>query len=357
MTKRKNNSFIIVILIVIFCLFLYIIYRPYDYTKIYNLNEYNIEEIYNKNNSYYVFNITKENIKYSFLIKGKYTKNRKLIDKIESFDNCILPQSDYLSFYPLCYKDDIIYSYNNQKNNDLFDYQNIDILNDNYNNISINYLNGKKYLIYNYRGFYLLSDKKEIKLYDKDVYNIDLVYYLNNYVLIPDYNSNYYFEKFYLINMNNGKVDEIKLDKKISFTSIFLGDYENNIYLLDKKEEKEYKIDIRKKKVEETNFYILENNKLVKKNYLTIVNNHLTFNKDNLYKYEIINKNLYQVIGDNKIKLSNLEVSKIVKNSNDTVYYLVKDKLYMFNHKYGEILLLSNFEWNFNNTNMIFISE
>lgn len=357
MTKRKNNSFIIVILIVIFCLFLYIIYKPYDYNKIYNLNEYNIEEIYHKNNSYYVFNITKDNIKYSFLIEGKYTKNRKLINKIELFDNCILPQSEYLLFYPLCYKDDIVYSYNGENNSNLFEYQNIDSLNDKYNNISINFLNNKKFLIYNYRGFYLLNDKKEIKLFDKDVYNIDLVYYLNNFVIIPDYNNNYYFDKLYLININNGKIDEINLDNKISFTSIFLGDFKNCIYLLDKKEEKEYKIDIRKKKVEETNFYILENNKLVKKNYLTIVNNNLAFKKDSIYKYEIIDNYLYQIINNNKIKLSNLEVTKIIKNSNDTVYYLVKDRLYMFNHKYGEVLLLSNFEWNFNNTNMIFISE
>ena len=88
-----------------------------------------------------------------------------------------------------------------------------------------------------------------------------LTLYLNNYVIIPDYNEQYYFSKLYIININTSRVEEILLDNKISFNSVFLGDYKNIVYLLDKKEEKEYKINIKKKEVLETDFWILENNK------------------------------------------------------------------------------------------------
>ena len=361
MKKKKNNYFFIILLFFLFIFFLFVIYKPYNYSKKYTLNEFKIEESYSKKDKYYKFIIQNNNITYSYLINSNYYNKRKLINKIEVKNNedekCLEISSDYLDFYILCNNEDDVYTYNLSKVEGLSKYEDINYIDESYKDINIYYLNNKKYLLYNYKGFYLIYNKKEIPLFDKDIYNLELVYYLNNYVLVPNYNDNYYFDKFYLINMNNGKVEEIKLKSKISFNSVFLGDYKNNIYFLDKKEEKEYIISIKKKKVEETDFYILENNKLVKKNFLSIVNNSLVFNKDKLYNYEIINNKLYQVIDGNKVKLSNLNVNKIIKIDNETVYYLVKDNLYMYNNTYGEVLLLNNFEWNFKNTNMIFISE
>ena len=55
------------------------------------------------------------------------------------------------------------------------------------------------------------------------------------------------------------------------------------------------------------------------------------------------------------ILVTNKDVDKIINENNNTIYYLVDEKLYMYNNIYGEILLISNFEWNFNNTNMIYL--
>lgn len=358
---KSKTSKILLFLTILFVIFLITIFKPYNYTKIYQIDDFNIVESYYKDNNYYKFFIEFNNIKYSYIISNKYMSKRKIIDNINIYNNeletCILPVSDRVSFYPLCSKDDKIYSYNLSSIKDIYNYKEVNLINDNYNNIKINYLNNKNYLLYNYKGFELINNKKEIKLFEKDIYNLNMVYQLDNYVIIPDYNSNYYFDNFYIINIENGKTNEMPLENKISFDSVFLGDYKRNIYILDKKEEKEYKIDIDKLKIYETDFLILENNKLIKKNYKYIVNNNITFNKTNLYKYEIINNNLYQNIDNNYIKISNLDISRIIKEDNETVYYLTNDDLYMFNNTLGEVLLLTNFEWNFNNTNMIFISK
>jgi len=136
---------------------------------------------------------------------------------------------------------------------------------------------------------------------------------------------------------------------------VFLGEYKSYIYLLDKKEEKEYKISIKKDYIEEIDFMILKNNKLVTTTYQNIVNNNLKFTKDKTYTYEIINEKLYLINDTVKTKVSNQNVQRIVNVISDTVYYISNENLYMFNNIYGEVLLLSNFEWNFNHTNMVYI--
>jgi len=364
--NKKINSIklvmLISILLISFSLFLYFIFKEYSYEKQYVINKFKITEKYNKKSNYYVFNIEYNNINYPYIFKHKYIKKRELIKDIKSYSNdletCIIPTSDKISFYPLCSKDKEIYTINLSNINDIpYKYKNTKIINEEYNKIYINVLNDNSYLLYNYKGFYLISNdmKKEIELFTKDIYSIDLVYQIDNYLVLPDYNQSYFFDKIYLINIDNGKVKEINMDYKISFDSVFLGDYKNKVYLLDKKNEQEYTINIKKNKIEEIDFLILNNNKLEKTTYRDIVNNNLSFKNNIVYTYKIIDNNLYKIINNTKIKLSNREVTEIIKNDDENVYYLSKDNLYMYNNIYGEILLLTNFEWNFNNTNMIYI--
>ena len=90
---------------------------------------------------------------------------------------------------------------------------------------------------------------------------------------------------------------------------------------------------------------------------LSDLNKEIKFKKDTVYNYEVINNKLYisYLGGNNKIQISKLKVKDIVYIDNDVVYYLVDDKLYMYDKLYGEVLLLNYFEWNFNYKNMIYI--
>ncbi len=353
--ETKLVTFIIVLLS-IFLIYIYFSNKEYSYTKNYNVDKFEITESYE--NEYYKFIISYNNNKYPYLIKSKYSKKRKLIEDItykEDDEVCILPYSSIIDFYPLCYKDNEIYTYNLSNNILDYEYKNITELNKDYEKIKINYLNGNKYLLYNYKGFYYLNDKDNynIKIFDKDVYNLDLFYEKDNYLIVPDYSDEHHYNKLYLINTNNKKVKEIGLEDSISFDSTFLGDYKNKIYLFDNKEKIEYSIDLVKNKVEIVNYVTYKEGKLKKVDSSFVED--LIFEKNDINYYNIINNKIYLKIDNKLVKISNLDVSKIIKEYDNEVYYLSNDSLYMYNNTYGEVLLLNNFEWNFNNTNMIFI--
>lgn len=358
--KIKLTVFISV-LVLMFILFIIFAFKAYDYQKKYNINKYNITEIYDKKNSSYKFIISNNKSKYPYIFENKYIRKKELIKDIKSFKNdnetCILPISEYIDFYPLCSKNNDVFTLNLSKVEDItFNFKKIKKLNKEYNDIKINKTNDLSFLIYNYKGFYLINNEnqKNIELFKKDNYNISLVYQLDKYILIPNYNNNYYFDSLYLIDIINGKVKEIKDNELISFDSEFLGNYKNDIYIIDKKEKKEYKININKKNIEEVDYQMIINEKLVKTSYKEIINS-LGNEYDKLYSYKIKDNKIYKIIDKIKIKLSDKKVDKIIKFDNDTVYYLSNDKLYMYNNNYGEVLLLSYFEWNFNNTNVIYI--
>ena len=359
MKNNKKLYALIFILLLSFSLFLYFVFRPYNYKKKYVIQKYVITEEYNKKDKYYLFYIEYENITYPFIIESKYTRNRKLIKDIKVLNNenekCILPISDEINFYPLCSNKENIYTYKLAKNSkNFYEYKKETNKNIDFKNIQIRKINNFNYLLYNYKGFYLInkSTKKTIELFDKDVYTINLIYQLDNFILIADYNENYYYSKLYLINILNGKVKEINSEYDISFESRFLGDYNKHVYLLDTKEKKEYKINIKKETIENIEYQMLVNNKIEKVKYKELQEFNIANKK---YSYLLKNNILYHKIDDIEIQITDKSVDKVISSTKDSVYYLSEENLYMYNNIEGEVLLITNFEWNFNNTNMIFL--
>jgi len=355
--KSKLVIFI-TLLIVLFIIFIFFVFRPYDYEKKYTISKFNVKELYDKNDKKYIFVLKYHNNSYPFIIRTDYIRNKELIKDIQVYKKgqeiCILPISNYMDFYPLCSKKKNIYSYNLTKKNDFYTYNKIKKEDKKYKDIIINKLDDTNFLLYNYKGFYIINNDrlKDIKIFEKDVYNIDIIYQLDNYIIVADYNQKYYFNKFYIINMIDGKVKEIDSKIDISFNSIFIGNIKKNIFILDKKEKKEYKINLRNKKIEEINYSYIENNKLKTSSYKDVIkNSNLKENKN----FKLIDNTLYSVVENIKIKVSNKHVDKIIKEENEKVYYLCDGSLYLYDNFLGEVLLLTNFEWNFKNINMIYI--
>ena len=52
--------------------------------------------------------------------------------------------------------------------------------------------------------------------------------------------------------------------------------------------------------------------------------------------------------------VSNKDIKDIIAIKEDNVLYLVDDTLYFYNILYGEIKVMTNFEWNFNYKNNIY---
>ncbi len=361
MNKKKIKLILfIAILSLGFAIFLYLRFKTYSYETSYNINRFKVVEKYDKNTSYYTFLVTDKNTQYPFQIKSKYNHQHELITNIKTLDKdgitCLKVESDKLKLAPLCSDGTDMLSYNLVNDNSLYKYPNIKDKSTEYKKTTIHNLNNHEFLIYNYRGFDLLNtDFKTINLFKNDVYNLDLYYENSDILIVPNYNDNYYFKKLFVIDKLTGKVKEIMSEEDIAFNSEFLGEFKNKIYLLDKKEKKEYVINLKKETITETDYQVVKDNKLVKVTYQSIINQKLNFVENNeIIQYSIEDENLYKTINDTKIKIS-ANVSKIIRNSNEIVYYLKNENLYSYNDLEGEVLLLSNFEWNFNNTNMIFI--
>lgn len=363
MKKRKFKKILFLIaLLFIISIFLYLRLKSYTYEVKYTLNNFKINESYNIDNNNYTFLIQYNGTIYPYSFKHKYIRQKELIRDIKIYkqekETCLLPISNKLIFYPLCNNDEKIIMYNSSKMTIKdYQYKKVELNNINHDKLEIKYLNNKIYLLYNYKGFYYLKDNnlKNIKLFEKDNYTLNLIYQMNENIIVADYNKDHYFNKFYIINMNNGKLKELEFEYDISFDSIFLGDYKNIIYLLDKKEKKEYQINIKKLSVKESGFLLLKDNKLEKTTYKNIINNNLQFDNKVKSNYELVEKSLYQTINNYKVLITDKEVDKIIDEIDNTIYYLINENLYMYNNIYGEVLLISNFEWNFNNTNMIYL--
>lgn len=365
--KNKKKIRLLLVIFVIFFLF-YLILHKKSYEIKYSKSNFEITEKYDKKNKLYSFKFKGENKEFFVKIENKYIRKKKLINEIQikKDDNtlCIIPKSKKLNMYPLCYQNDQLISYHQIKNKELISdsyFKKIKNKKSTFKKIKINNLNDNKYYIWNYKGFYVIDGENntEINLFDKDIYNIPLATSTNKYLFIPDYNSNYNFNKGYIINSKNNKIKELETKEDISFESYILGNIKNKIYLMDKKNKKEYEINSKRIAINE----ISKKNKgkiYEKDEWKEISINKLSSKETNFsiykpYDYQIIDKKLYLCEENFKTLISDLEVKEIIKIDKDTVYYLVDNKLYYYNPQDGEVLVMTYFEWNFNYKNMIFI--
>ena len=357
----KKLIILISVIIIFFIFFLYMYFSPRNYEKEYKVDKVLVTEKYNKENSYYYFKLKYQEKTYEYATTDKYTTKRGLIKNIKIKKDkksvCLVPSSTYVITYPLCYKGDkqVVYTLTDKN----FDHKKeVKTIAEQYKDITINYLNNKTFLVWNYKGFNYINDdnKKNMKFLNKDSYNLDLVTQVDKYLIVPDYDNNHTFDKIYIINMERGTIDNWDLEYKIYFDSYVVGVHEKSVFLFDKKNQTEYELRPDKKKMRKVKYKALINGKW-KSLSLGDLNKETTFSNNSVYNYEVINNKLYlkYLGGNNKVIISDRKVKEIVKVELDTVYYLVDDKLYMYNTTYGEVLLMDYFEWNFNYKNMIYI--
>lgn len=353
---KKKLVVLIALLCITFILFLSFYFGKHSYTIEYMVDDVNVVESFNKKDGYYKFVFTYNGTKYESVAINKYSNKRRLVTKVETLEKddmtCLDFSTNHVSLYPICEKDGSYYSSYYNKHDDFNGTKA-------YENIKINNLNDKTYLLWNYHNFIYLNSKtqEKISLFKKDIYNLSLVYQMADYLLIPDYDKDYIFDKLYYINSTNGKVKTVDLRYDVYFDSYFLGHDKNKVYLYDQKEEQEYYIDMKKAKIYKTDYKILVDNKWEKTTNQKLKNNKLAFTTKEIYNYTLDNDKLYASIIDSsqKILVTDRLVSKIIKTDGLDVYYISKDTLYYFNPAKGEQALLSYSEWEFNNNNMIYI--
>lgn len=103
-----------------------------------------------------------------------------------------------------------------------------------------------------YKGISLFDSANSFqdkKLFLNDSYQKNLDLFYQQYYLVADYNQKYEFHEFYMIHMRTKKETKIISNEAISFDSYIQGVVDNQVYLLDRTNKKQYQIHLSDKTV------------------------------------------------------------------------------------------------------------
>ena len=369
MSKKKLRLLLIIFLIITFLLL--IIFKDNSYSKVYDIDEYKVTEEFNDKQGYYYFQIKYNSLDYELLINHKYS-GEKLITNITKYSEkeelCLVLELTIGNSTLVCSKDNKLINWNLISDNlkDKIPSELIKEYSENsYTEKDIAIFNNidSKIYIWNYKGFDIIENGKlkTLNIFDGDVYDTNLIAKVNNYIIIPNYNQKYNFNKIIILNTKTDEIEEWELNYEISYDSYVMGSYENSIYLVDTKNKIQYELVPHKQKARiiatKNSQGLIYKKEWQKMTVNQMINNKETFTFNIIYNYQIASQKLYlsYINSPNTIQVTNNQVDKIVAINDNEVYYLSQNKLFYFNIYDGEKLLAQKEEWLFNNENKVFI--
>ncbi len=395
-------------------IFLCIKFFSKGYTKKYSVDngKYNIKEVYtedtkNEIDNYYI-EISVNNVVFNFQLYKEKSDKGKIVKDVIYYDGdykCILPiLEDDIKVDFLCYKENTYYNYSAIKgiDEDLDKYIN-NISKDKYNNINfqdkldnekvvkkINYYNSDIFNDYtisftNLNG--VVSADNSIKfteIFGNDIYSRPISIFVNNYYVTANYDKKQQFREFYIIDLIKDKKKIVKAPNYISFDSYIQGIVEDEIYIYDIDNERQYKININDSQVIEVgnsknNILYYNNGKWekistvrAKKIELFTYNNKNEFEE---YDYVIKEGNklsgFYYLIKENKdiydvykVNVQNTKIKKYifsVDNVDDIVYtndillFRDEDRLKIYTEEYGIKTIIKYSELKYNDNIKFYI--
>ena len=357
-------------LLITLIVFLIHIFKTKSYSLEYKIKDTSISENYDNKNNYYYYKITYNNLSYDFIYESNYIKERKLISGIKKYYNddytCLIVDSEYFKVNPLCsYKEELIdyHLLDDEIKEKIKKYINTPSTTEiELNNYKIYNTEDTK-VIWNYKGINIIEKDKieSVNIFNKDIYEINIATLINNYFIVADYEQTYNFNTVYVIDIDTKEVTKWELNNEISFDSYIVGTNDKSVFIVDKKNKKEYELVPHKQKmrtVSSSNKGIIYNNGEEETISMDkLINTKYHFEDKNNYIFTLDNKTLYMSIRDSnlKTKITNNKVDQIIKVSKDNVYYLIGTTIYRYNLKYGETKIIQYSELEYNNTNLIFI--
>lgn len=354
----KKLALFISFIVIIFILFLVFTNNSRNYSVTYKIDNYDIEEVYHKDEKYYSFIISNEDKRFNFVYESDYRSDRKIVENLDVINNdnifCIKPEVLKMNFNYVCYTDKYVDEYvaginDNEESKIIGTVSNIEVYN-----------KDNTYYIWNGKGFTDILNDNKYNFLKKESYDNSLSFQGEDYIIVADYDQTREYNKFYIFDYNKKKIEEWDIKYNINTDSYFMGNVEGNLYLFDRKNSIQYKLDIKNKKIDKISNK--ENGEYYNKEWKKISLNELkyydkTMSDDNLYDYLLINNKLYLNIdnSENNILVSDKDIDTIITVNNNKVYYMVDESIYSYKYGEGEKLLLINFEWNFSYKNKIFI--
>lgn len=203
------------------------------------------------------------------------------------------------------------------------------------NNLADDMLVGITY----YKGLYgIYGDEiKNIRLFDHDVYTRKLSAFVGKYYFTANYNQQYDFQSFYLVDLVTGEKEEVKTKYEIPSDAYITGVVEDSVYLVDRLEKKQYQFSTISKTLreignEKQGMQFYENGKFetVPATRLTLKERY--FDTEQLEiedDYVVLQKMPYQKSGYNYYYKKEADQYKIYRSDRQNL----KNKLYLFTTK------------------------
>lgn len=281
--RKYINVFISLSILFILCRLLFNFFykgKAVNYTiqtdgNLFEVNERYVRKQSNQLNHYY-FEVTLEGDAFSFLIGDVFRKKSYIIENIYSFQNdqysCILPvfSNRKIETDILCYEDSMLYHYRDLKGQSLeldsfadsmevYGYQ-VNFSVDSTltrNGMQIqngNLVSSHILVVPSYKGLYVIDSKNKniittLNLFNQDVYTQSIQGLISKYYVVADYNESYTFHKFILIDVESGKRFSITSNPAISMDSYVQGAIGNFMYIIDRSNRRQYKIDVSNKAI------------------------------------------------------------------------------------------------------------
>ena len=175
-------------------------------------------------------------------------------------------------------------------------------VNKDYISIYQNNLNNYKYVVWSYKGIYVIDNKNILKkkFLKKDKYDNNLSSLVGNYYVIinTDLSSdNIEYRELFVYDLIKDKDFVIKLKYKLSINTYINGVYNNLLYLTDNDSKIQYSIDPKTKSIKKVG-----NRHSGFINYSNDKKNIVRRNKDNIFDYNVKNKKISKLYGDVIIK-------------------------------------------------------
>lgn len=360
---KKRKTLLIIIFIILVDVLVFYVNRAKDYEITYKTNNGEIVEKYDKKLKMYSFTININNKKYETVSKHDYIHTKKLIHGVSMFENgdtiCVYLMSDKVELYPICNDGNELISYSlvNRKD-EFYKLKSVNEDKKTVGNINVNTNLNKNILIWNHYGFTNINGDK-VNILNNESYTDEYSFAISNYILVPNYDEKYEFKSFYIIDMTNNKSIKWDIDKEISSDFYFLGEYKNKGYIIDSKKQVEYEINPKKKTIEEVSkngVGKIWDEGWKEESIVRLSSNKYEFNIPNFVNYHIKDNKLYLTPKNmSNVLVSNLNITKIIKQDGLDVYYLVGNKLYYYSPFYGEVLVAEYSEFEFNKGLSIYI--
>lgn len=408
MKKRLNikriSKLLIITLIVIPTIFFLNKLMKKEHEVVYEVRDYQIKESFSIKNKkhHYDLIIKQGKNNYTVTLNHNLQKQKKIVKEIKLYKEkgltCIIPiykKKIPLNIYCTLGNQQVTTDYLVKSSNKNFskllkkatkynpEIPTLSTKKKKYKKISVykeNLSSENKYIIWDYKGIYILEkdNYRYQKILDYDLYDNIMSTIVDKYFVIFENTSVNGIENIYYYDLKKDKLRKYKLEKKISKDSYINGVENNLIYVTDRKEKKQFTINIKKQELLEVgnpeNGYLKYFNSKSK-----ILSTSDFFMQDQLFSNEIIKDkdiskenlkreyNNYYYLEDNKMyknmeynkknsvllfELKNIKEWKIV---NGNITLISDDKLYVYNDKTGLRPIIESNELKYNHKNICLI--